>query len=79
MVQSAIVLADRESAAPAAPALRTSEGPLAMPGPAPARTPAKQPPPLYATDEPASLREINATTVLVRRVKQGAVEWFRSN
>src|SRR5207253_10970070 len=27
--------------------------------------------PLFATDEPASIEGINATTVLVRRVKQG--------
>jgi site-specific DNA recombinase len=33
--------------------------------------------PLFATDEPASIEGINATTVLVRRVKQGVAEWFR--
>ena len=33
--------------------------------------------PLFATDEPASIEGINATTVLVRRVKQGVAESFR--
>jgi site-specific DNA recombinase len=33
--------------------------------------------PLFAIDEPASIEGINATTVLVRRVKQGVAEWFR--
>lgn len=33
--------------------------------------------PLFATDEPAVIEELNATTVLVRRVKQGVAEWFR--
>ena len=33
--------------------------------------------PLFATDEPASIEGVNATTVLVRRVKQGVAEWFR--
>ena len=33
--------------------------------------------PLFATDEPAEIEGINATTVLVRRVKQGVAEWFR--
>ena len=33
--------------------------------------------PLFATDEPFSVEGINATTVLVRRVKQGVAEWFR--
>ena len=33
--------------------------------------------PLFATDEPASIEGINATTVLVRRVKQGVAEWYR--
>ncbi|MBV9380271.1 MAG: recombinase family protein, partial [Streptosporangiaceae bacterium] len=32
---------------------------------------------LFATDEPASVEGANATTVLVRRVKQGVAEWFR--
>jgi site-specific DNA recombinase len=32
---------------------------------------------LFATDEPASIEGINATTVLVRRVKQGVAEWYR--
>src|SRR5205085_4864147 len=32
--------------------------------------------PLFATDEPASIEGVNATTVLVRRVKQGVAEWF---
>jgi site-specific DNA recombinase len=33
--------------------------------------------PLFATDEPIDVAGINATTVLVRRVKQGVAEWFR--
>jgi site-specific DNA recombinase len=33
--------------------------------------------PLFATDEPAAIEGINATTVLVRRVKQGVAEWYR--
>ncbi len=33
--------------------------------------------PLFATDEPADITGINATTVLVRRVKQGVAEWYR--
>jgi site-specific DNA recombinase len=33
--------------------------------------------PLFATDEPISVEGMNATTVLVRRVKQGVAEWFR--
>ena len=33
--------------------------------------------PLFATDEPADIEGINATTVLVRRVKQGVAEWYR--
>ena len=33
--------------------------------------------PLFATDEPADIDGVNATTVLVRRVKQGVAEWFR--
>src|SRR3984885_13924697 len=33
--------------------------------------------PLFATDEPADIAGVNATTVLVRRVKQGVAEWFR--
>ena len=33
--------------------------------------------PLFATDEPASIEGINATTVLVRRVKQGVAEWYK--
>jgi len=32
---------------------------------------------LFATDEPAGIAGANATTVLVRRVKQGVAEWFR--
>jgi site-specific DNA recombinase len=34
--------------------------------------------PLFATDEPAGIAGINATTVLVRRVKQGVAEWYRT-
>jgi len=33
--------------------------------------------PLFATDEPISVAGMNATTVLIRRVKQGVAEWFR--
>ena len=33
--------------------------------------------PLFATDEPADIEGVNATTVLVRRVKQGVAEWYR--
>src|SRR5690348_17255637 len=33
--------------------------------------------PLFATDEPAVIDGLNATTVLVRRVKQGVAEWLR--
>ena len=33
--------------------------------------------PLFATDEPAVIDGVNATTVLVRRMKQGVAEWFR--
>ncbi len=33
--------------------------------------------PLFATDEPADITGVNATTVLVRRVKQGVAEWYR--
>src|SRR5260370_397227 len=32
---------------------------------------------LFAPDEPASIQGVNATTVLVRRVKQGMAEYFR--
>jgi len=32
---------------------------------------------LFATDEPISVEGMNATTVLVRRVRQGVAEWFR--
>ena len=32
---------------------------------------------LFATDEPAVIEGVNATTVLVRRMKQGVAEWFR--
>ena len=31
--------------------------------------------PLFATDEPADIAGMNATTMLVRRVKQGVAEW----
>jgi DNA invertase Pin-like site-specific DNA recombinase len=34
--------------------------------------------PLFATDEPADIEGVNATTVLVRRVKQGVAEWWLS-
>jgi site-specific DNA recombinase len=33
--------------------------------------------PLFATDEPISVEGMNATTILVRRVKQGVAEWYR--
>jgi hypothetical protein len=33
--------------------------------------------PLLAADEPIDLEGINATTILVRRVKQGVAEWYR--
>jgi Recombinase/Resolvase, N terminal domain len=33
--------------------------------------------PLFATDEPIDIAGANATTVLVRRMKQGVAEWFR--
>ncbi len=33
--------------------------------------------PLFATDEPIDIDGVNATTVLIRRVKQGVAEWFR--
>jgi site-specific DNA recombinase len=33
--------------------------------------------PLLATDEPISMEGMNATTVLIRRVKQGIAEWYR--
>jgi site-specific DNA recombinase len=33
--------------------------------------------PLFAADEPADITGINPTTILVRRVKQGIVEYFR--
>ena len=33
--------------------------------------------PLFATDEPIDVAGMNATTVLVRRVKQGVAEWYR--
>jgi site-specific DNA recombinase len=32
---------------------------------------------IFATDEPFSVEGINATTILVRRVKQGVAEWYR--
>jgi site-specific DNA recombinase len=32
---------------------------------------------LFATDEPADITGITATTILVRRVKQGVAEWYR--
>src|SRR6201996_3688477 len=32
---------------------------------------------IFATDEPFSVEGVNATTLLVRRVKQGVAEWFR--
>jgi site-specific DNA recombinase len=33
--------------------------------------------PVFATDEPIVIDGVNATTVLVRRVKQGVAEWYR--
>jgi site-specific DNA recombinase len=33
--------------------------------------------PLFATDEPINVEGMNATTILVRRVKQGVAEWLR--
>jgi site-specific DNA recombinase len=33
--------------------------------------------PLFATDEPINVEGMNATTILVRRVKQGIAEWYR--
>ena len=33
--------------------------------------------PLFAADEPIDVAGVNATTVLIRRVKQGVAEWFR--
>jgi len=33
--------------------------------------------PLFATDEPIDVEGMNATTVLIRRVKQGVAEWYR--
>ena len=38
---------------------------------------ARQGIPVFATDEPIVINGVNATTVLVRRVKQGVAEWFR--
>jgi DNA invertase Pin-like site-specific DNA recombinase len=32
---------------------------------------------IFATDEPFSVEGVNATTLLVRRVKQGVAEWYR--
>jgi len=32
---------------------------------------------IFATDEPFSIQGVNATTILVRRVKQGVAEWYR--
>jgi hypothetical protein len=32
---------------------------------------------IFATDEPFTVEGINATTILVRRVKQGVAEWYR--
>ncbi len=32
---------------------------------------------MFATDKPIVIDGVNATTVLVRRVKQGVAEWFR--
>ena len=34
--------------------------------------------PLFAADEPADIEGVNATTVLVRRVKQGVAKWYGS-
>jgi site-specific DNA recombinase len=33
--------------------------------------------PLFATDEPINIEGMNATAILVRRVKQGIAEWYR--
>jgi site-specific DNA recombinase len=33
--------------------------------------------PLFAADEPIDVEGMNATTILVRRVKQGIAEWYR--
>ncbi len=33
--------------------------------------------PLFAADEPIDIEGMNATTILVRRVKQGIAEWYR--
>src|SRR5215472_14197827 len=33
--------------------------------------------PLFATDEPINVDGMTATTILVRRVKQGIAEWYR--
>ena len=41
------------------------------------RHPSRQGIPLFATGEPASIEGVNATTVLVRRVKQCVAEWYR--
>jgi site-specific DNA recombinase len=38
---------------------------------------ARQGVPLFATDEPITVEGMNATTVLIRRVKQGVAEWYR--
>src|ERR1035441_967938 len=32
---------------------------------------------LFAADEPINVTGVNATTILIRRVKQGVAEWFR--
>jgi site-specific DNA recombinase len=32
---------------------------------------------IFATDEPFNVAGVNATTILVRRVKQGVAEWYR--
>jgi DNA invertase Pin-like site-specific DNA recombinase len=32
---------------------------------------------IFATDEPFTIEGVNATTILVRRVKQGVAEWYR--
>src|ERR1700722_2218078 len=33
--------------------------------------------PLFAPDEPADIAGVNATAILVRRVKQGVAEWYK--
>jgi resolvase-like protein len=33
--------------------------------------------PLFATDEPINVEGMTATTILIRRVKQGIAEWYR--